>query len=218
MRTRMRADARRNRELILKAAGRTFVGEGPDAPLEEVARRAGVGIATLYRNFTSREALIRGVAAATLTDLHGAAREALTGDDEPFEALRRFAHAALSLRIGAVLPALSGRIRIDEELAELRAAAMRAVQELIVRAQRAGEVRADVVFGDVPFMIMRLTLLLPGGGLAEDEALAHRQLEVYLDGLRPAAARARGTALPGPAVTAERFVRATDRIVGGEPR
>lgn len=218
MRTRMRADARRNRELILKAAGQVFVGEGPDAPLDEVARRAGVGIATLYRNFASREALIRGVAAATLTALSGAAREALASDEEPFEALRRFAHAALRLRIGAVLPALSGRIRIDEELAELRAATLRSVQELIVRAQRAGQVREDVVLGDVPFMVMRLTLLLPGGGLPEDEALAHRHLEVYLDGLRPEAARARGTALPGPAITAERFMRVTDRIVGGEPR
>ncbi|MFW6694198.1 TetR/AcrR family transcriptional regulator [Streptomyces sp. MAR4 CNX-425] len=218
MRTRMRADARRNRELILRAAGEIFVGQGPDTPLEEVARRAGVGIATLYRNFASREALIRGVAAATLTELGAVAREAPARDEEPFEALRRFAHAALRLRIGAVLPALSGRIRIDKELAELRAATMHAVQELIVRAQRAGQLREDVVFGDVPFMIMRLTLLLPGGGLPEDQALAHRHLEVYLDGLRPAAARARGAALPGPAVTAERFVQATDRIVGGESR
>ncbi|AKH85029.1 TetR family transcriptional regulator [Streptomyces sp. CNQ-509] len=215
MRTPMRADARRNRELILKAAGEVFVGEGPDAPLEDVARRAGVGIATLYRNFGSREALIRGVAAATLAELRGAAEEALAGGDEPFEALRRFAHTALNLRIGAVLPALSGRIRIDEELAELRARTLRPVQELIVRAQQAGRLRDDVVFGDVPFMVMRLTLLLPGGGFAEDEALAHRHLELYLDGLRPEAARARGAGLPGPAITAARFIRATDRIVGG---
>lgn len=218
MRTPMRADARRNRELILKAASEVFVGEGPDTPLEEVARRAGVGIATLYRNFASREALIRGVAHAKLTELGAAAEEALAGGEEPFEALRRFGHAALRMRIGAVLPALSGRIRIDEELAERRARTLRPVQELIVRAQRAGQLREDVVFGDVPFMVMRLTMLLPGGGLLEDEALAHRHLELYLDGLRPEAARARGTALPGPAITAARFVRATDRIVGGSAR
>lgn len=65
---------------------------------------------------------------------------------------------------------------------------------------------------------MRLTLLLPGGGLPEDEALAHRHLELYLDGLRPEAARARGAGLPGPAITAARFIRATDRIVGGNDR
>ncbi|WBB62851.1 helix-turn-helix domain containing protein [Streptomyces sp. WMMC500] len=218
MRTPMRADARRNRELILRAAGEVFVGEGPDAPLEEVARRAGVGIATLYRNFASREALIRGVAVATLASLRSVAGQALAAEDEPFEALRRFAHAALDLRIGAVLPALSGRIRIDEELAELRALTLRPVQELIVRAQRAGQLRDDVVFGDVPFMVMRLTLQLPGGGLPEGEALAHRHLELYLDGLRPEAARARGAALPGPVLTAAHFIRATDRIVGGTDR
>ncbi|WP_407563945.1 TetR/AcrR family transcriptional regulator [Streptomyces sp. 184] len=215
MRARMRADARRNRELILRAAREVFVSQGPDIPLERVARRAGVGIATLYRNYANREALMRGVATATLTGIRRAAEQALDREDEPFEALRRFAHVALSLRVGAVLPALSGRIQFDEELDELRSATVRPVLGLLTRAQEADQVRKDVVFGDIPLMIMRLSLLLPGDGLPEDAALAHRQLRLYLDGLRPEADRTRGGSLPGPAITPTHYEHITDRMVSG---
>lgn len=216
MATGMRADARRNREQILRAARAVFVAEGPDAPLDEIARRAGVGIATLYRRFPTREDLIRAVGLDTMAEVGQAAREAMATEPEPFQALRRFAHRALTLKIGAVMPTLSGRIPVDDALYQARGGVMGPVQQMISRAQAAGVLRRDVAFSDIPFMIIRLTRPLPGGGFPEDGALAHRQLELYLDGLRPGAAHDRGgRPLPGPVVSPERFERITDRMVSG---
>ncbi|MDP9613769.1 TetR/AcrR family transcriptional regulator [Streptomyces demainii] len=86
----LRADARRNREQILRAAREVFTDQGPDAPLDEMARRAGVGIATLYRRFPRRDDLHRGVAVEVLTALIGAANRAAAEEDDACLALRRF--------------------------------------------------------------------------------------------------------------------------------
>src|SRR5438132_12338918 len=102
----LRADAVRNREQVLAAAREVFVEHGADAPLDEIARRAGVGIATLYRRFPDRAALLRAVA---LDVLARAAHEAGTAEAEeadPFGALARYMHRALDVRISAVIPAL----------------------------------------------------------------------------------------------------------------
>ena len=74
---RLRADARRNHEQVLAAARELFVERGAGAPLEEVAGRAGVGIATLYRRFGDREALLRAVVLHALEDSRAAAEAAL---------------------------------------------------------------------------------------------------------------------------------------------
>jgi AcrR family transcriptional regulator len=116
----MRADARRNLEQILRAARDVFVELGPDAPLEEIARRAGVGIATLYRRFPERRALMRAVALDVLSHVAEEARAALAEEPTPFQALARYMHRALDLRIGAVMPALVGHISLDD-VAMLRA-------------------------------------------------------------------------------------------------
>src|SRR5207244_6832248 len=95
----LRADARRNREQLLAAARDVFVEQGADAPLDEIARRAGVGIATLYRRFPDRAALLRAVA---LDVLARAAHEAGTAEAEegdPFGALARYMHSELGLGI-----------------------------------------------------------------------------------------------------------------------
>src|SRR3954466_13334717 len=76
----MRADARRNRGLLVAAAKEVFIEDGVDAPLEEVARRAGVGIATLYRRFPDRQALMRGVALEVLEQVAAEARPRLAGE------------------------------------------------------------------------------------------------------------------------------------------
>src|SRR3954454_11504336 len=84
---RLRADARRNRDQILRAARDVFVEHGPGAPLEEVGRRAGVGIGTLYRRFPDRRALQRAVALDTLERVTREIHLALTEEPEPFAAL-----------------------------------------------------------------------------------------------------------------------------------
>ena len=76
---RLRADASRNRERIVTAAREAFVERGPDIPLDEIARRAGVGNATLYRNFADRGALTRTVTLSVLTGTAERAEAALTG-------------------------------------------------------------------------------------------------------------------------------------------
>src|SRR5882672_7902292 len=95
----LRADARRNRDQVLAAARDVFVELGADAPLDEVARRAGVGIATLYRRFPDRAALQRAVALDVLRRAGEAARRAEAEEPDGLAALGRYMHAALDLRI-----------------------------------------------------------------------------------------------------------------------
>jgi AcrR family transcriptional regulator len=87
---RLRADARRNRDQILLAARDVFIERGPDAALDEVARRAGVGNATLYRRFPDRRSLLRAVLVDVFRRVGDEARLALVEESDPFEALARY--------------------------------------------------------------------------------------------------------------------------------
>ncbi|MEE4584995.1 TetR/AcrR family transcriptional regulator [Streptomyces antimycoticus] len=210
----MRADARRNREQILRAAREVFADQGPDAPLDEIARRAGVGIATLYRRFPHREDLHRGVAIEVLSALVEAGSRAAAEEDDAHLALRRFMHAALDLKIGSVMPALLGRFTVAEILDGVPGDVVDPIDALLLRAQAEGLIRVDVVFGDITMMIMRLSRPLPGGGrFAADDALAHRQLDVYIDGLRPTGSPRPTTPLGGPAVDAAAFKLLRERVI-----
>src|SRR5919198_103484 len=100
---RTRSDALRNREQILRAAADLIIEHGPTAPMEMIARRAKVGIATLYRHFTDRSVLLREVALDTLRQSGEEARAALAEEPDAFTALARFMHDAVDLRIGAVI-------------------------------------------------------------------------------------------------------------------
>ena len=197
----LRADARRNREQLLAAARNVFVEQGVDAPLDEVARRAGVGIATLYRRFPDREALMRAVAIDVLERVGGEARKALAEEPDAFHALLRYMHKAIDFRIAAVMPALLGRLSFvaDEDIRRARDCAVAPVREMIERAQREGSLRTDVAFGDIGLMLVRLSRPLPGAFPRElDDRLAHRHIELLVQGLRPAGAQA--APLPGPAL------------------
>src|ERR1700754_3683879 len=89
---RSRADALRNREQILRAAADLIVEQGPTTPMETIARRAKVGIATLYRHFPDRSVLLRQVAVDTLRQSSDEARSALAEEADAFTALARFMH------------------------------------------------------------------------------------------------------------------------------
>ncbi len=106
----MRADARENRERILLAARHVFADQGPQAPLEDIARQAGVGIATLYRRFPDRQSLIRAVALDVWRRATHEAQAALAEEVDAFRALARYMHRALDLRIAAVMPLLAGQL------------------------------------------------------------------------------------------------------------
>lgn len=201
----LRADARRNRQLLLAAARDVFVEQGPDAPLDEVARRAGVGIATLYRRFPDRESLMRAVALDVLAKVGAEARAALAEEPDALSALLRYMHRALDYRIAAVMPALLGRIPFedDDEVRQAREYAVKPVVEMVARAQQAGLVRSDIAFGDIGLMLVRLSRPLPGAFPRDvDEHLAHRHVDLFVQGLR----RTDGQ-LPGPAMTLEELRR-----------
>ncbi|WP_304944878.1 TetR/AcrR family transcriptional regulator [Streptacidiphilus sp. ASG 303] len=101
---RLRVDARRNLESVLRAAREVFGELGYGAPMEEVARRAGVGVGTVYRRFPSKDALVRRIAAEEVAWLTARAREALHGGSDPWEALAGYLSRAVATGAGRLLP------------------------------------------------------------------------------------------------------------------
>lgn len=195
----MRADARRNHDRVLQSARDVFVERGPDAPLEEIARRAGVGIGTLYRRFADRATLMHAVVLAALTATAEAGERARRDNPDPPVALAAYLHSVLDLRTSAVIPTLLDAIDLDEP--QIRAARDRSAgvaQQLIDAAHGAGALRKDVTFGDIGLILVRLSRPLPGPiPPATQDALAHRHADLFLAGLR---AQPIPPALAGPAL------------------
>ncbi|WP_329133177.1 TetR/AcrR family transcriptional regulator [Streptomyces sp. NBC_01476] len=182
---RTRSDALRNRERIVAAALEIFVEFGPDAPFDEIARRAGIGNATLYRHFADRHALIHDVLLSVMTRTADHAEAAAARATAPFTALCRFAHAAADERVGALCGTLVGGV--DPHAPDLNAQRARledAVERLMDRARRAGELRHDVTVRDLMIGLSQLTRPLPGTDCAGSDSDAHRHLQLFLDGLQ----------------------------------
>ncbi|MFF3504243.1 TetR/AcrR family transcriptional regulator [Streptomyces sp. NPDC003247] len=197
---RPRADALRNRERIVNAAREMFVELGPDVPLDDIARRAGVGNATVYRNFPDRDALVREVVCSVMDRTAEAARQALAQTGDAFSALERFVHVAADERVGALCPMVASTF--DDNHPDLVAARLRAehlVDEVMERARQAGQLRDDVGIGDLMVAVAQLSRPPAGTGCLSADRFVHRHLQLFLDGLR-APAR---SALPGAAVTME---------------
>lgn len=197
---RPRADALRNRERIVSAARELFVEFGPDVALDDVARRAGVGNATLYRNFPDRAALTHEVVLAVTSRTTLRAEEAVAAESDPFAALSRFVHAAADERIGALCPMISGVFDKDHpDLLAERDRLEEAVAGLVTRAQSAGRLRTDIAVGDVLVALSQLTRPLPGIACQGIDRFTHRHLQLFLDGLETPAR----SELPGSAATLE---------------
>ena len=206
----LRADARRNREQVLAAARDVFVERGPGAPLDEIARRAGVGIATLYRRFPDRESLMRAVVLDALDRVGHQARLARAEEPDALAALVRYMHRALDLRVAAVIPTLLGQLSLeDAEMQRARQAAADPIDEIVDAAHAEGSLRPDVTFGDIGLMIVRISRPLPGPfpGHVNDE-LAHRHLDLFVRGLATVGTPAER--LSGPSLTLE-DLRAIER-------
>ncbi|MEU9439636.1 helix-turn-helix domain-containing protein [Streptomyces sp. NPDC048304] len=198
--SRPRADAVRNRERIVTAAREMFVEHGPDVPLDDIARRAGVGNATVYRNFPDRDALVREVVCSVMDRTAEAAEVALAETGDAFSALEHFVHAAADERISALCPMISSTF--DQHHPDLEAARRRVeqlVEEVMLRAVAAGQLRADVGVGDLMIAVAQLSRPPAGTDCLRGDRFVHRHLQIFLDGLR-APAR---SALPGRAVTVQ---------------
>ena len=169
--TRPRADALRNRERIVTAAREMFVEFGAEVPIDEVARRAGVGNATVYRNFPDRDALVREVVCSVMDRTSEAAESALAETGDAFAALERFVHVAADERISALCPMMSSTF--DQHHPDLEAARERVeglTEEIMNRAKAAGQLRTDVGVGD---------LMVVAAQLSRARAKLRRQLAAF---------------------------------------
>lgn len=184
----MRADARRNRDRIVVAAHELFAEVGFGAPMEEIARRAGVGVGTLYRRFPDRDALIRAVSLHGLRQLADTATASLADEPDAWSALSRFVRYSAELRLGVLRSAMDPRmrdeIRSDPEVSSARHALVDAVRQIVDGAQAEGMMRPDVGPGDILLLISLLTRRHQELPADVAEALPARYLQLVLDGLR----------------------------------
>jgi AcrR family transcriptional regulator len=178
-----RVDALRNRERIVSAARDLFTEIGRQAPIDEVARRAGIGNATVYRHFPDRDALVLAVVRSVLKRTGDRAESALAQGDDPFDALTRFVLAAADERIGAMCVMLDGAYDPgDPEVKALEGRLNGLVETILARARRAGVLRADVDLADIIVAVAQLTRPLPD--LVTVRRSSRRYLQLFLDGLR----------------------------------
>jgi AcrR family transcriptional regulator len=161
----LRADARRNRERILESARAAFAEYGPDAQIDDVARRAGVGVGTVYRHFPTKEALLVELLREKFRLFAARAGEALEQGGEPFAVLehllRRNAETAAS--DAAVQHALAGAGEHIWTQAEVEQQTLLALTEqLIARARQAGTIRRDVEANDIAMLMCGLCSTMGG--------------------------------------------------------
>ncbi|HEY4276926.1 MAG TPA: helix-turn-helix domain-containing protein [Conexibacter sp.] len=192
-----RADAARNRLKILDAARATFAEQGASAQIDEIARRAGVGVGTVYRHFPTKESLARAMAEQRFTAIVAYMRDELLRDPDPWHAFERsfefcgtmqeqdrgYAELVASIA-GARAPLAGGASLVGgeplgpppEQVEELLAL----TSQLIARARAAGVVREDLQASDMPPLYAALAAIVHAG--VRDW---RRYVEIVLDGLRP---------------------------------
>lgn len=182
----LRADAARNRARIVTAAAEVFAERGLDASTAEIADRAGVGEATVYRRFPTKEALITAIIATMMEETLEVAAECLAEPD-PWRGIERFL-CEMGERANAdrgLSDSTKEQCVAAAELTPLRKRMLDVSGELVRRGQRAGVVRDDVAGQDLLFLTAAAGSLgkMAFPGLRED--LWKRYLGVLLDGLRP---------------------------------
>jgi AcrR family transcriptional regulator len=180
---RPRADAVRNHERVLKAAKAVFSAGGPEASLEAVAKRAGVGIGTLYRHFPTREALFEAVYRREVQQL-GELAEQLKSEAAPVEALRRWLRS--NVEFVATKKGMSAALALavhgsSELYAYTFDRLTMAVGALLDRAVAAGEIRADISPEDVLRALVGMCYMHDRPGWQESVL---RLVDVFVDGLR----------------------------------
>ncbi len=204
----LRADAARNRAAIVEAARAAFAEQGLAAPLDEIAKRAGTGNATLYRRFPTRAELIAAVFAGRMTE-HVQAVEAGLADQDPWRGFASYFStvAAMQARDRGIADLVTMDVSSAAEIEQLRARAYGGLVQLVERARAAGALRTDFTDQDVVLLLMANAGLVERAHGIAAEASA-RLIHVLLDGLRADAATA------GVAAPSARRVRAAMRHNG----
>jgi AcrR family transcriptional regulator len=178
-------EAGRNDARLFQAAREVFAERGWDAPVSEIARRAGIGMGSLYRRYPSKELLAQRMRIAGMEQLVTQARSALAEERDPWAALVRFFRDALADQgtAGPLLPLVGGRLPATDEVQAAAGQLRAALDDLVGGAHRAGVLRTDVTSADIPLLLEHLTLRIP---VARERATAlHlRYLDLVLAGLR----------------------------------
>ena len=178
----LRADAARNRDTVLAAATRAFASSGTEPSMRAIAREAGVGIATLYRHFPTRESLVDAVYQDQVNRLTLGARELLE-QLPPAEAMRRwmdlFAEwlATKHGMLGTLLAMLE-----SGELTDARTELLEAITTILDAGSAAGDIRPDISAGDVAASLVGI---LTVAGQPGQHTQANRLLDLLMDGLGP---------------------------------
>jgi AcrR family transcriptional regulator len=179
----LRADARRNRARVLEAAEEVFAAEGVGAPTEAVARRAGVGIGTVFRHFPTKEALLEAVLVERLRALVEHARAAADDADAGGALFGFLEHVvAQSASKNAYADALAGAgVDVSSVFGEVRDELFAAVDSLVLRARAAGALRPDVG----PVEVIAVVVGASHAARWAPEPARPLTVGVVLDGLRP---------------------------------
>jgi len=184
----LRADARRNRERVIQAARAVFGEQGREAQMDDVARRAEVGVGTVYRHFPTKEALLEALAVDAFERITAITRENLETLADPWEALTRTLWSGAEIlaadrALSEVMSEIPGPVPIGLEMQRELNDAM---GELLRRAQEAGVLRPDVVLDDIPMVMCGI-----GAATRKSHQCAgswRRHMAIVVDGLRAASA------------------------------
>jgi AcrR family transcriptional regulator len=199
----LRRDAQRNRERILEATRAAFAERGLEIGVDEIARRAGVGMGTLYRHFPTKDALIDAIVDARFAELTAAAAQALEAPDA-WGGFAAFLEAAVALQGDdrGFKDALAARGPDAPRVKVARRRLHTAIERLVTRARDEGGLREDVTTEDVLVLLWATARVVER---TEDIApgQVRRFVAMHLDGLRAAAA----TPPPAPPLTARQLGR-----------
>jgi AcrR family transcriptional regulator len=199
----LRADAERNRERILAAAREVFAEEGLNVGLHDIAKRAGLGVGTVYRRFPDKEHLIEALFMDRVGDVVAIAEQALAEDDA-WAGLEAFLHGTCELQVAnrGLHELVFSAGRGAQCAAGARERIVPLVGQLVARAQEQGTMRPDVAAFDVGMLRQQLGLLIQALG---DQApvVWPRMLRIALDGLRTP----EPSPLPGMTPSVELFER-----------
>ena len=180
----LRADASRNRDTLLAAATRAYASAEAEPSMRAIAREAGVGIATLYRHFPTRESLVDAVYHDQVERLTAGARDLLQWL-RPAEAMRRWMDLFgdwLMTKHGMIDTLLAMIETGDIALASTRAELLDVITTILEAGRAAGDLRADVTAEDIAASLIGIFTVV---GKPEQRAQADRLLDLLMDGLRP---------------------------------
>jgi AcrR family transcriptional regulator len=177
----LRRDAAANRERVLAAATAVIKREGTRVPLGVVAAEAGVGVATLYRRYPTREALLAALTTRSFELVLATAIECADTPGRGIDAIRAFLLRTIAHRDQLVLPLHGGPAELDDTMRALQVSIRGALEKIVARGQADGSIRRDA--GAFDIVIMGAMLAQPLAHVPDWEVIARRQMDVYLDGL-----------------------------------